>query len=287
MPYRYMTFDGVNLPEVMPEDDLGTGAANSTLVDSLAGAFDYLGSNRYRLKRHPIRYLGKFVGRNDIYLVDESGNFVVDESGNYIVANDDYAVDLRDKVDALKAKVGRRGVLVRVREDDGSSQSKLARLLSISHTRTTRDIDRFADLEVMLEAVGGPWKSTTATTTTATLAANTTTTVDIESAGLEEVRDAILIITANGANVTSIEFTLGSDQHWSWTGTLLDGDALVIDTGALTVLNDGADAYDGFALDADHTIDGWLSLAPSNNVCYFTLAGGPADLSVVHYDQWM
>lgn len=287
MPYRYTTFDGVNLPEVMPEDDLGTGAANSTLVDSLAGAFDYLGSTRYRLKRHPIRYLGKFVGRNDIYLVDESDNFVVDESGNYIIANDDYTVDLRDKVDALKAKVGRRGVLVRVREDDSSSQSKLARLLSISHTRTTRDIDRFADLEVVLEATGGPWKSTTATTTTATLAANTATTVDVESAGLEEVRDAVLTITANGGNVTSIAFVLGSDQHWSWTGTLLDGDALVIDTGALTVLNDNTDAYDGFTLDGDHTIDGWLSLAPSNNVCSFTLTGGPADLSVVHYDQWM
>ena len=286
MPYRYTTFDGVNLPEVMPEDDLSTGAANSTLTDSLAGAFDYLGSTRYRLKRHPIRYLGKFVGRNDIYLVDELGNFVVDELGNYIIANDDYTVDLRDKVDALKAKVGRRGTLIRVREDDSSQQSKLARLLSISHTRTTRDIDRFADLEIVLEAVGGPWKSTT-TTTTATLAATATTTVDVESAGLEEVRDAVIAVTANGGNVTGLEFVLNSDQHFSWAGTLLNGNSLMIDTGVLTVLNNNVSAYDGFTLEADHTIDGWLSLAPSNNVCYFTLTGGPADLSVTHYDQWM
>lgn len=287
MPYRYTTFDGVNLPEVMPEDDLGTGATPSTLIDSLGGAFDYLGTARYRLKRQPIRYVGKYVGRDDTYLVDESGNFVVDESGNYIVATDDYTVDLRDKVDALKAKVGRRGTLIRKREDDASTQSKQARLLSINHTRTVRDIDRFADLEIVLEATGGPWKSTTATTTSDTLAASDTTIVDVESAGMEEVRDAVITITANGANVTSVEVVLNSDQHWTWTGTLLDGNDLVIDTGALTVTNNNVDAYTGFALSGDHTIDGWLQLAPSNNVIYFTIVGGPADLSVVHYDQWM
>lgn len=287
MPYRYTTFDGVNLPEVMPEDDLQTGSTPSTLIDSLAGAFDYLGSNRYRLKRQPINYRGKYVGRNDIYLVDESGNYIVDESGNYIIANDDYTVDLRDKVDALKAKVGRRGTLIRVREDDGSSQSKQARLHSIGHMRTVRDIDRFADLEIVLEAVGGPWKSTSATTTTASLSASTMGTVAVVSAGLEEVRDAVITVTANGGTVTGLEFVLDSDQHFSWAGILLNGNSLVIDTGALTVLNNNVDAYSGFTLEADHTIDGWLSLAPANNLLYITVTGGPADLSIVHYDQWM
>lgn len=287
MPYRYTTFDGVNLPEVMPEDDLGTGAANSTLVDSLGGAFDFLGANRYRTKRHPIRYMGMFVGRDDTYLVDESGNYIVDELGNYIVATDDYTVDLRDKVDTLKAKIGRRGMLIRQREDDGSTQWKMARLLSIGHTRTVRDVDRFASLEVSFEADGGFWKSTTASTTTDTLGAGATTIVDIESAGMTEVRDAVITITANGGNVTAVELVLGSDQHWSWSGTLLDGNSLIIDTGAMIVTNNNVNAYSGFVLSGDHLIDGWLQLAPSNNVCYWTITGGPADLSVTHYDQWM
>lgn len=286
MPYRYTTFDGVALPDAMPEDDLGTGSANSTLIDSLGGAFDYLGAGRYRLKRHPIRYIGKYVGRDDTYLVDELGNYIVDELGNYIVATDDYTVDLRDKVDALKAKVGRRGTLIRRREDDSSTQWKTARLLSIPHTRTVRDIDRFADLEVILEATGGPWKSTTATTTTASLAANTMTAVAVESTGMEEVRDAVITVTANGGNVTGVEFVLDSNQHFTWAGTLLNGNSLIIDTGAYTVSNNNVDDYAGFDLEGDHTIDGWLQLAPASNVLYVTLTGGPADLSIEHYDQW-
>lgn len=287
MPYRYTTFDGVNLPEVMPEDDLNTGAANSTLTDSLGGAFDFLGATRYRLKRHPIRYVGKFVGRDDTYLVDESGNYIVDESGNYIVVTDDYTVDLRDKVDTLKAKIGRRGLLIRQREDDGSTQWKQTRLLAINHTRTVRDIDRFADLEVIMEATGGAWKSSTATTTTASLTAATLTAVVVTSAGMEEVRDAVITLTANGGTVTAVEFVLNSDQHFTWSGSLLNGNSLVIDTGAMTVTNNNVDAYTGFALSGDHTIDGWLQLSPTNNTLYVTVTGAGADLSIEHYDQWM
>lgn len=282
--YRYTTFDGVWLPDAMPEDDLNAGPAQGTIVDSLAGAFDYLGSSRYRPKRQPIVYRGTYVGAQAL-IVDENGNFVVDESGNFIIGTTDAAADLRDKLDTLKAKIGRRGTLIRQAELDGSNQFKLARLLNVQHVRTLANADRVAMADLTFEADGRPWRAWTQTETTATLAASATTVVEITPGGTEEIGDAVLAITANGGSVSALDVTLGGNTHFSF-GTIADGSALVIDCGAMTVKLDDVDAYGNFALEAGHTAQGWLTLAPSSNEISFALTGGPADLSITYYEQW-
>lgn len=281
--YRYTTFDGVWLPDAMPEDDLNAGQAKGTIVDSLAGSFDYLGSNRYQPKRQQITYRGTYVGAAD-YLVDGSGDYIVDESGGYIIGTTDAATDLRDKLDTLKAKIGRRGQLLRQAETDGSRQYKMARLLSAQHVRVVANADKVATLELTFEADGRPWRAVNESEVTATLAAGVTTVVTASPGGTEEINDAVLTITANGGSVTGLEVLYG-EVDFSF-GTIADGSVLVIDCGAMTVLKDGVDAYDNFTLEAAHTAAGWLPLSPGSNDISFVLAGGPADLSLTYYEQW-
>lgn len=289
MPYRNTTFDGINLPAAMPEDDLGTGPAQSTLVDSLAGSVDFLGGNRYYPKRHPIRHTGLYVGQTT-YLVDEAGNNIVDEAGNYIVMSGSDAAHLRAQVDAITSQIGRRGELRRRRETDRAEQLKLARLLSIGHIHTVRDVGRIAKVDLAFEAVGTPWRSVTATTITSSLTANATTSVAVSTVGEEEVRDARLTITATSViTIVTIALSSVSGIHaFTYTGTIAAGQKLIIDCGAMTVQNNGADAYSGFALSATHTAPGWLTLATSTvNYVSVTLVGGGGTLDVVFYDQWM
>lgn len=284
MPYRYTTFDGANLPEYLPEDDLSSGAVASTLIESLGGVFDFLGSLRVLPKRQQIRYRGKYVGGDNTHWVDEVGDDVVDEVGDFVILGADYTADLRDQVDSLKVKVGVYGQLIRQREEDGLNQFKYARLLSVQHVRTVADLDRVAAIEATFEAPGTPWKKSSSTTTTVSLAAGSNA-VAVTNNGVEEVRDAVLTVTAT-SNITNLVVQLGSNQKFTFSGTIAAGTALVIDTGKLTVRNNGVDAYNSFTLNATHTVDGWLVLASGTNNLTVTVTGGPGSVAVVHYDQW-
>ena len=158
MPYRLLTFDGVPLPAKVPEDDLGVGSVNSTLLDSLGGVFDFMGSTRRLPKRHAIHLRGKYLGEDNTHWVDEVGDDVVDDVGDFVILGADYVADLRDQVDALKGKVGRSGQLIRRREEDSLEQFKTARLLQVGHVRKLENLDRIAELDIDWEAAGVPWK---------------------------------------------------------------------------------------------------------------------------------
>jgi hypothetical protein len=282
--YRYTTFNDIWLPDRLPEDDLNTGQAKSTIIDAAGGAFDYLATSRYRPRRQTIAYRGAYVGASD-YLVDENGDYIVDESGNRILNTYDAAADLRNKLDAIKAQIGQRGPLIRQAESDSSRQFKVARLLSVQHQRTVRDVDRVATLDLQFEADGRPWRSVNGSTVTATLAANATTIATISPGGTEAILDAVLSITASGGSVTALTIELAPAVELIF-GTIADGSELVIDCGAMTVRRNGVDAYDVFALGSGHSAAGWLPLEPGSNAVAFTLAGGPADLVLTYRDQW-
>lgn len=283
--YRYTTFDEVWLPEAMPEDDLGTGQAAGTIIDSLAGAFDFLGSNRYRPKRQTITYRGSYTAALD-YLVDENGDYVVDEDDNYIIATTDADAALRDKLNTIKAKIGTRAVLMREEDTDGSRQYKLARLLDVQHIRTLGNADSIATLELSFEADGRGWRSVTQSETTDTLSAGATTTVTVTPGGTEEIGDAVITVTADGGDVTNLEVTADGGVHWTFSATIADGSELLIDCGAMTVTLDGVDAFDDFDLESTHTSQGWLPLPTGSTEINFITTGGPADLSIVYREQY-
>lgn len=283
MPYRIISFDGALLPTGKPLDDLSTGQVESTVVDSLASAFDFYGSTRRLPRRQLIEYTGIYAGPA-IYEVDDRGNRLVDGSGNsIIVTNTDYDSYLRIAVDHLKAHVGEKGILLRRREDDGAYQWKNARLLSVNHKRVNEDTDILIRVSCVFETIDPTWKSETATNTVQALAATATTNMTLTVSGEEEVTDSIITIAAS-SNVTQIEVKISTNQWLYFNGTILATKSLVIDCGAYTVKNDGVGAYANFFLLG--TIQAWLCLSPGSNTISFVTVGGPATATITHYDQW-
>lgn len=89
------------------------------------------------------------------------------------------------------------------------------------------------------------------------------------------VDDAIITITAGSAAITAVTVACVDRRFsWTWTGTLAIGKSLVIDAGAWSVLNDGADAWAGFAFNSGHSIEGIAHLAAGANSIVVTLTGG-------------
>jgi hypothetical protein len=282
MPYTYTTFDGVTLPIYNTEQDHSPGSVESALIDTPNGAYDYLGATRRLPRRQEITASGILFDESNL-LVTEDGDFIVDESGNYLVQGDT-GDTLRAQIDALKNKLGRAGQLVRVDSESGTSRQKLCRLLRVAHPRRYDDRLIFAPVSAMFETAQVNWKSTAATTTTDSLTAGINV-VTVDVLGTEDVPDAIITVTAGASALTSIQIILGN-ADFTWTGTLASGNDLVIDTGALTIENNGGDAYDGLVLNAGHLLPGWLLLLPESNEVEVTVSHD-CDIEVVHYDQWM
>jgi len=236
MPYRLTTFDNIPLPDARPIDDLSAAPAESTLAVSINDAFDYWGTDRRLPRIQQIEMVGMYVGQTP-YLVDELGNFIVDELGNNIVVGGDYITSLRNQTDDLKRKIGRRGYLVRQREDDSTLQQKRARLLTVEQKAQVDDVKRVASIKAVFETLEPAWRDQSLTTASVSYAAGAnalTCTVD----GTEDITDAIIRLTATTNTSTVRVVYAGVD--WTYSGTITAGNVLVIDTGKLTVKNNGA-----------------------------------------------
>ena len=101
-------------------------------------------------------------------------------------------------------------------------------------------------------------------------------TLTVTNGGNGTVRNAVITIVAGSAAITALTIASG-DTDIDWTGTLASGDALVIDCGAKSILNDGANAYSGFAYGSNHALAGWLELPPGDTDIVITKTGGSTD----------
>lgn len=90
------------------------------------------------------------------------------------------------------------------------------------------------------------------------------TTLTLPNAGNRTVTNAGVALKAGDGPITSARLQ-GPGTDWIWRGTLAAGKTLIVDCGAKAVLNDGADAYVGFELNAGHASRHWLALAPGDN----------------------
>jgi len=222
MPYRLTTFDNIPLPDARPIDDLSAAPAESTLAVSINDAFDYWGTDRRLPRIQQIEMVGMYVGQTP-YLVDELGNFIVDELGNNIVVGGDYITSLRNQTDDLKRKIGRRGYLVRQREDDSTLQQKRARLLTVEQKAQVDDVKRVASIKAVFETLEPAWRDQSLTTASVSYAAGAnalTCTVD----GTEDITDAIIRLTATTNTSTVRVVYAGVD--WTYSGTITAGNVL-------------------------------------------------------------
>lgn len=282
MAYTYTAFGDVDLPIYNIEQDLSVGEVDSSLLKTANGrAVDYLGTQQRLPGSQQIPIKG--IYHEDVsLLVDESNNFIADESGNTFISGAS-GNTLRAQIDALRSAVGTVQKLYRQDLDTGDLRWKLCRLLSVPQPKTYRDRGVIAHVSALFDTAQPRWRAETITTTSESLSPGSTT-VTVDSLGTDPVDDAIITITADGGAVTSVRIVL-NNADFSWAGTLADGDELVINCGALTIQNDGVDAYGDFTLAAGHALDGWLRLLAESNEIGVTVDAA-CDITVEHYDQW-
>lgn len=279
--YQIYQFDGVTLPLYDQTQDLSTGAVETSLIQTVGGAFDWAGSRRRLPLRAAPTISGQYAAEVDgDRLVESAGNPIIESAGVYVVAHSAHA-DLRAQVDALKSKVGVRGLLVRRRFDNESvTQVRTARLLEVREKGETEERGVRAALDCIFEMAGAGWRST------AQSSVSLINNALVESAGTLPVRNATLTVTAS-TTITRIDVACDAQGvAWSWTGSLAAGTTLVVDAEALTVRAAGADAYSGFALGSGHTADGWLYLAPGPNVVMVSVTGAASAITLAWWDMW-
>lgn len=282
--YRWTTFNGVALPEYDAQRNQGTGQVDSALLDSIGGVFDYHGSNRRLPRRQTFDHRGKYVGELR-YLVDESGNYQVDESGNYQIAGS-AANHLRGQLLEIKAQIGVRGSLVRVRLDDESvSQTKQCRLIDVQHNQSVDDRNNLAEVTCVFESQQIGWKSTTQQSISKSLVAGTMQTFNAINGGGMPVHDAVLTVTRTSGTITAIVIE-GTDIDLDWSGSLGAGDVLIMDDGDKIIEENGADAYSGFSFGANHAANGLFPLPVGMTNLEITLTGGNATVALTWYEQW-
>jgi hypothetical protein len=113
MSYQYVTFDGVSLPLFDHSQEHAPMQAEPTLVDSIGGAYDWVGTARRKGRKQIISLTGVYFGETT-FLVDELGNFIVDDLAAFLIAGDSYQM-AQAQVVALLEKKGVRGQLWRKR----------------------------------------------------------------------------------------------------------------------------------------------------------------------------
>jgi hypothetical protein len=105
------------------------------------------------------------------------------------------------------------------------------------------------------------------------------------NAGNAPVHDVVFTITADGCDVTSVTIVnTTTDYTLVWTGTLVNGNDLVIDCGAKSITNNGVDAYYQLIEPANQEL--WMELAPGDNAWLLRLTGCDAIVRVQYASAW-
>jgi len=261
--YRFTKFNSVTLPVYNEEGDASPGDTMGTRFELPDGA----AMDLYGTGIAPIRYP------------------YVRSWAAYVLADSEAA--LRTAIDGLRVLRGVRGALVRARSDDAAEQTAMARCTVIS-TRTSPDKDGIPVQWVELTFEIYTVFSSTPHADAATAIAAPTTNVSRTNAGNRTVKNAVITVHAGDAPITALDLTITGKVQLVFSGTIAATKNLVIDCGAWTVLNDGAEAYDDFALGANHHRDAWLPLEPGVNTVIVAITGGGtgATFNLAFSDAW-
>jgi hypothetical protein len=194
------------------------------------------------------------------------------------------AAALKSAWDSVLALHGVRGTLYRT-SDGGTEHTIAARCARILAKRTPHD-RYMLRYDIDFELLANVWDG--ADGTVSGILDDVPESIVCANDGNARVDDAIITITAKTSAITALTVTISGISSFTWTGTLAADKALVIDCGARTVRNDGADAYSGFTYEAAHVVPEWLRLQPGNNTVVVTRTGGGATstYSIAYTDGW-
>lgn len=250
MPYRLTQFGSADLPTWEPEH--GLGAASNVLVMPLpgGGVFDVAGAE-----------------------IAPSAPRLITCRGVYVDTEVDAAYT------AIMRQLGRRDQLKRKRDNDSSEEWCYARLQEVRADRTA-EFPTTLPVELDFAMISPCWygidKSADYTLDAVPKI------VTLTNGGNARVANAVVTVTAHGSAITQVKVTALKlqDLQWitlsefQWDGTLAAGNSLIIDCGALTVTNNGLNAYKGFRLTANHKQDDWLRIEPGENTVRISRTGG-------------
>lgn len=266
MAYALTEFDGLTLPaykESSQTDDLGTGQALTSYARMPGGGwYDNYGSGVAPLGLDPI--------------VKES-RLIETSTGN-----------LRTALDNLRAKKGKRGVL-KATFHDGTIRWLYARLVDVDHPALRGHLQS-ADVRLEFVPEGGVWFANSQASYTGTLTATGGGNQDVvvANAGNVNVTDLVVQVTAGTSTITALTIANTTASYTvSFSGTIATTKALAVDVGALSVLNDGANAYSNFTPSTSKAQ--WLLLQPGNNTIRFTVTGNAtanASYSITYYSTY-
>lgn len=236
MSYQITTFDGVTLPTIMSVEDMSSASIPSTIQVSMGAAFDWRGSGRQFPVQQQITIRGAYVGTTH--------------------------ADLITKINQLKGLIGKRATLIRANFSDGTTQTRIARLLSVKINQDAeQNTALFAEVEAVFETPTGGWRASTATTASST--ASGSRNISITMGGNIECQDAIVTATGSITSLTIVSAPIG--VNLSWSGTATGSGNLTIDCGAKTIVRGSANQYNSGFITSSHTARGWLPLAIGTN----------------------
>lgn len=279
MGYSFERFGAITLPTYNREIAMAPVSAVQRIVATAAGAFDADGSGRAaQAFPHPLTI--------EAIVFEEA------------------SADLRAALDALRAAVGTRAWLLRRADDDGTIHRALCRLTSMDVQRSYEQRRayqpvtlQFLQMSAWQGAGGEAWALDSGEFFDDALwfdAAQYTWSIGgsptfrtVANGGNLPVTDAIFTIKAGATGLTNPILT-GGGMDLRWTGTIAATKSLVIDCGALSVLNDGANAYSGLTLGSNHTIEAWCSLPPGETTIELAITGTltGATWGVSFRDRW-
>lgn len=283
--YQYTEFDEIPLPVQDHTQQHDPTSAESTVVDSVGGAFDWLGSTRRRGRRQIITFTGTYSG--EVHnLIDDASDPLVDDGGDNLIVGS-AAQDVRASVTAIMEKIGQRGTLWRTRLDDDVQQWKTARLLSIPWEREVVDVGLLAELTCQLETTMDAWRAESSSSDSVGTSSGVPAALTVDNGGSLSVTDAIITVTHTSGTITQVDIDdAAAGIDLTWTGSLGSGNVLTIDCGAQTVKKGSADAYSTFSLGSGHTVQGWCPLAVGANPIVVKTTGGAATVAITYYEQF-
>lgn len=263
MSYTFDRFGSITLPTYNREISMAPVGAAELIVSTIAGAFDADGTGRSG-QRFPHTLTVEVI-------VSEA------DSG-----------DQRAALDALRAAVGTRAYLYRTADDDGTTHKTLCRLVGMRQERSYEQRRAYQPIRLEFRQLG-PWQGQ-ATSWTLDDGELLDDGLDFDSSDYYSVistsPDSQAVTNGGNLPATSVVITINAGSgalgnpiitapgmDLRWAGLIPAGQSLIIDSGALSVLLNGADAYSGLYFGGTHTIENWIELAPGASVVTLTIGG--------------
>ncbi len=283
MSYVLTQFDGVILPVYKQRDmaDVATsGPASSSLRRLSNGRYvDTQGTERNPLTADVVSRACEIFGT-------------------------DWA-DVRGQLDILEAKKGVRGALTKAYRD-GVLRWQYAKLLHVEAPASLRTWNSQTTI-LTFQTEQPEWRGASHaegwsvgddsfyigdgtaslgvdTTTVLTATGATTQAATLTNGGKIDAKELIVTVTAGTNTITAITWANATSGYgWTWTGSLTTGQVLIVDTDAVNVTKQGANAYATFT-PTDLAV--WDRIVSGDNEIAITVTGNAAADGVISWTYW-